>query len=109
MDRVVQRIAARQPTVLVVDDLQWAEVSSLDALAYLIAGFQGQTLALVVTIREEDRARRQGRGSRPGAPTWTELTRRPADRGSKTAASRLRLLHSGPAGSLDPWTTDEGT
>ena len=55
MDRVVQRIAAEQPTVVVVDDLQWADVSSLDMLAYLIAGFRGQNLALVVTIREEDR------------------------------------------------------
>jgi AAA ATPase domain len=55
VDRVVQRIATGQPTVLVIDDLQWADVSSLDVLAYLITGFRGQNLALVVTIREEDR------------------------------------------------------
>jgi DNA-binding CsgD family transcriptional regulator/tetratricopeptide (TPR) repeat protein len=55
VDRVVQRIAKGQPTVLVIDDLQWADVSSLDVLAYLIAGFRAQNLALVVTIREEDR------------------------------------------------------
>jgi predicted ATPase len=55
VDRVVQRITAEQPTVLVVDDLQWADVSSLDVLAYLIAGFRGQNLAVVVTFREEDR------------------------------------------------------
>jgi predicted ATPase len=55
VDRVVQRIATGRPTVLVIDDLQWADVSSLDVLAYLIAGFRGQNLALVVTIREEDR------------------------------------------------------
>jgi len=55
IDRVVQRIALERPTVLVVDDLQWADASSLDSLAYLIAGFRGQNLALVVTIREEDR------------------------------------------------------
>jgi DNA-binding CsgD family transcriptional regulator len=55
IDRVVQRIASDRPTVLVVDDLQWADASSLDSLAYLIAGFRGQNLALVVTIREEDR------------------------------------------------------
>jgi DNA-binding CsgD family transcriptional regulator/tetratricopeptide (TPR) repeat protein len=55
VDRVVQRIVDRQPTVLVIDDLQWADVSSLDALAYLITGFRGQSLALVATIREEDR------------------------------------------------------
>jgi predicted ATPase len=55
VDRVVQRIATGQPTVLVIDDLQWADISSLDSLAYLIAGFRAQNLALVVTIREEDR------------------------------------------------------
>ena len=55
VDRVVQRIVDRQPTVIVIDDLQWADVSSLDALAYLITGFRGQNLALVATIREEDR------------------------------------------------------
>jgi DNA-binding CsgD family transcriptional regulator len=55
IDRVVQRIASDRPTVLVVDDLQWADASSLDVLAYLITGFRAQNLALVVTIREEDR------------------------------------------------------
>jgi DNA-binding CsgD family transcriptional regulator/tetratricopeptide (TPR) repeat protein len=55
VNRVLQRIASAQPTVLVVDDLQWADASSLDVLAYLIAGFRGQNLALVLTIREEDR------------------------------------------------------
>ena len=55
VDRVLQRIASDRPTVLVVDDLQWADAASLDSLAYLIAGFRGQNLALVVTIREEDR------------------------------------------------------
>ena len=55
VDRVVQRIVDRQPTIIVIDDLQWADVPSLDVLAYLIAGFRRQNLALVVTIREEDR------------------------------------------------------
>ena len=55
VDRVVQRIVDGQPTIIVIDDLQWSDVSSLDVLAYLIAGFRRQNLALVVTIREEDR------------------------------------------------------
>ena len=55
VDTVVQRIAKGRPTVLVIDDLQWADVSSLDVLAYLITGFRAQNLALVVNIREEDR------------------------------------------------------
>ena len=55
VDRVVQRIVDRQATVIVIDDLQWADVSSLDVLAYLITGFRGQNLALMAMIREEDR------------------------------------------------------
>ncbi len=53
IDAVVNDLARRGPTVLVVDDLQWADVSSLDALAYLIAGFREQPLAVVATCREE--------------------------------------------------------
>lgn len=55
LDTVLSRLAEQQLTVLVVDDLQWADASSLDALAYVIAGFRGQRVAVVVTCREEHR------------------------------------------------------
>ncbi|HET7280203.1 MAG TPA: AAA family ATPase [Dermatophilaceae bacterium] len=55
IDTVLLRLARRAPTVLVVDDLQWADAASLDALAYLIAGFGVQRLAVIVTIRLEER------------------------------------------------------
>jgi DNA-binding CsgD family transcriptional regulator/tetratricopeptide (TPR) repeat protein len=55
IDLVLNRFAARAPTVVVIDDLQWADRSSLDVLAYLIAGFHEQRLVLLATCRDEQR------------------------------------------------------
>ncbi|WP_167305808.1 helix-turn-helix transcriptional regulator [Nocardioides euryhalodurans] len=52
---VVDRIAEAGPVVLVVDDVQWADGSSLDLLAYLVAGFgEGQRLCVVATYRDTE-------------------------------------------------------
>lgn len=52
---VLDRIVAATPTVLVVDDLQWADSASLDLLAYLLAGFgAGQRLAVLATYRDTE-------------------------------------------------------
>ena len=40
VDALVMVIASHRPTVLVVDDVQWADLASRDALAYLVAGFR---------------------------------------------------------------------
>ncbi len=42
-------IAAQRPTVLVVDDAQWADLASRDAIAYLVAGFRSQRPAILTT------------------------------------------------------------
>lgn len=55
LDTALVRIAGRRAAVLVVDDLQWADASSLDLLAFLASGFRDQRLAVVATVREEDR------------------------------------------------------
>ena len=55
LDRAIRRIADHAPTVLVIDDLQWADQSSLDLLAFLVTGFRDQALSVVVTVRDEDR------------------------------------------------------
>jgi DNA-binding CsgD family transcriptional regulator/tetratricopeptide (TPR) repeat protein len=55
IDLVLNRLAERRPTVVVIDDLQWADRSSLDVLAYLIAGFRDQRLVLLATCRDEHR------------------------------------------------------
>ncbi len=53
VNTVIARIAARRPTVLVVDDLQWADVTSLDVLAYLLNGLHHQRLVVLGTYRDE--------------------------------------------------------
>jgi DNA-binding CsgD family transcriptional regulator/tetratricopeptide (TPR) repeat protein len=51
----VDAIQSDGPTILVVDDLQWSDPSSLDALSYLVAGFvAGQRLAILSTYRDTD-------------------------------------------------------
>lgn len=55
LDLVFNRLAQIAPTVLVLDDLHWADRTSLDTLAYLIAGFGGQRLGLLATCRDEHR------------------------------------------------------
>ena len=54
VDALVQAIASHGPTVLVVDDVQWADLASRDALAYLVAGFRSQRLAVLTTYRDEE-------------------------------------------------------
>lgn len=55
IDTVLNRIAERHRTVVVIDDLHWADVASLDVLAYLITGFRGQRLTVLGTCRDENR------------------------------------------------------
>ena len=51
----VDAIQTDGPTVLVVDDLQWSDPSSMDVLSYLVAGFAaGQRLAILCTYRDTD-------------------------------------------------------
>ena len=43
VDALLSRVVARGPTVLVVDDVQWADPATWDALSYLVAGFGAPT------------------------------------------------------------------
>jgi DNA-binding CsgD family transcriptional regulator len=56
VDGLVMAIASRRPTVLVVDDVQWADPASRDAITYLVAGFRSQRLAVLTTYRDEELA-----------------------------------------------------
>ncbi|MEV6487132.1 AAA family ATPase [Actinoplanes sp. NPDC051633] len=47
-------LCRRRPVLLVVDDLQWADQSTLDVLMYLIAGPAERRLAVVGTFRSDD-------------------------------------------------------
>ena len=51
----VDRIAEDGPTLLVLDDVHWADPSSLDVLSYTVAGFRpGQRLLVVAPYRDTD-------------------------------------------------------
>ena len=54
LDGWLDEVCAINPVVLVIDDLQWADQSTLDALMYLVAGPRSRRLALVATMRSSD-------------------------------------------------------
>ena len=53
LDAYLDRLTAAGPVVLVVDDLQWADRSTLDVLLYLVAGPADRPLGLVLVARED--------------------------------------------------------
>lgn len=53
VEAFLAQLTATAPVVLVVDDLQWADQSTLDVLLYLIAGPPAQRLAVLATVRSE--------------------------------------------------------
>jgi DNA-binding CsgD family transcriptional regulator/tetratricopeptide (TPR) repeat protein len=53
VDALLSRVIARCPTLLVVDDVHWADPATWDALSYLVAGFARQRMALLTTHRDE--------------------------------------------------------
>jgi predicted ATPase len=67
---LLQRLAARRPTVLVVEDLHWADRSTRDLLAYLVRNLEHGRLLLVLTYRGEELHRRH-----PLRPLLAELER----------------------------------
>jgi DNA-binding CsgD family transcriptional regulator/tetratricopeptide (TPR) repeat protein len=55
---VIQRLAMERPVMLVIDDLHWADRSTLDLVALLVRGLRGARVLLVVTFRSDDLNRR---------------------------------------------------
>src|SRR5512132_3749862 len=66
---LLERLAERSPTVLVVEDLHWADRSTLDLLAFLVRNLQAGLL-LVLTYRTDELHRRH-----PLRPFLAELDR----------------------------------
>ena len=54
LDQLLTRLSLRAPVALVVDDVQWADPVSRDALAYVVAGLAGRRIALLATCRDEE-------------------------------------------------------
>ena len=67
---LVERAAGEQPTVLVVEDLHWADQSTRDLLGYLVRGLSSPGLLLVLTYRADELHRRH-----PLRPFLAELER----------------------------------
>ncbi|MDT5040289.1 MAG: hypothetical protein QOE51_1274 [Actinoplanes sp.] len=56
-DAWLDRRAADEPVLLVVDDLQWADQSSLDMIMYVIAGRADRRVAVLATLRSGEEGR----------------------------------------------------
>ncbi len=52
-ESLLARISTLRPTLLVMDDVQWADAASRDALTYLVAGFGRQSQLVLATYRDE--------------------------------------------------------
>ena len=50
-DAWLEELCAARPVILVIDDLHWADRSTLDVLMYVIAGPADRRLAVIATIR----------------------------------------------------------
>ena len=75
---VLDRLAADGPVVLVLEDLQWADWSTLDLMAFLAGAIQGGRILLLATWRHEAVTPDEGlhrlvAGLRRGAATTVEL------------------------------------
>ena len=54
VSRLLQRVADRQPVVLLIDDVHWADPSSLDLLLYLARSLAEHPSLIAVTYRSSD-------------------------------------------------------
>ncbi|MEZ4364151.1 MAG: protein kinase [Kofleriaceae bacterium] len=101
LGELVQRLAARAPLLFVVEDLHWADHSTLDFLDFWLPRVAEQRVLLVLTARKEvepfwrQRARCHER----------ELSGLPPD----LAGALVRHVHQtlGPSARLDPAMIDE--
>jgi DNA-binding CsgD family transcriptional regulator/tetratricopeptide (TPR) repeat protein len=67
---LLERVARERPTVLVVEDLHWADQSTRDLLGFVVRGMRGPGLLLVLTYRADELHRRH-----PLRPFLAELER----------------------------------
>ncbi len=68
---VIQRLAADQPLMLVVEDLHWADRSTLDLASLLVRALRGVRVLLVLTFRSDEIHR--SHPLRPLIATWERI------------------------------------
>ena len=68
--RVLARLAARQPVLLIVEDVHWVDQSSRDLLAFLVRNARRDAIVLMVTYRPDELHR-----GHPLRPFLVELER----------------------------------
>lgn len=103
VSRLVQRVAATRPVLLLVDDAHWADPSSLDLLLYLSRGLAGFRCLIVLAYRKGE----LGEGLRAVLAALRrtegllELPVRPLDPGGVAALSASLLGGAPPTPLLD--------
>jgi DNA-binding NarL/FixJ family response regulator len=68
---VIQRLAADRPLVFVVEDLHWADRSTLDLVALLVRALRGVRVLVVVTFRSDEL--RRGHPVRVLVTSWERV------------------------------------
>jgi DNA-binding SARP family transcriptional activator len=97
---LLARSAAVRPVVLVLDDLQWADVESLELLTSMVGRLADARLLIVVTVRELEVGRNDTVVATLAALTRSTGGRRLALRGLASAATDALVAQT--AGDLDP-------
>jgi class 3 adenylate cyclase len=95
--RLVEQLAARRPTLLVFEDLQWADGSMLDLLDELAARLHGSPVFLLAVARPDLLTARPAWGG--GLPACTALPLEPL-RGEDAQALAERLLGNRDLGEM---------
>jgi DNA-binding CsgD family transcriptional regulator/tetratricopeptide (TPR) repeat protein len=95
---VLAELAATTPTLLVIEDLHWADQSTRGLLSFLLTRLRAERLAVVASYRADDLHRRH-----PLRPLLGELVRLPVVERLELAPftagemrEYLRVLHEGP-------------
>jgi class 3 adenylate cyclase/DNA-binding CsgD family transcriptional regulator len=111
--RLLERLSAKSPVLLFVDDLHWADAPSLGLLGYLVTTVTGSQVALAGTYRPEgvleNKGLRQFVTNARRSGTVTELTLRGLDSDGVAEMAAGILGDAAPASVLDLSARAAGT
>jgi class 3 adenylate cyclase len=96
---LVEGIAAKQPTLLVFEDIHWADPSLLDLIEFLAARVRNVPLLLLTLARPELLSGRQSWAS--GLPAYTALPLEPLAETDAVELTRRLLVQHEVDGSVD--------